>query len=117
MYKYKRYIETDKTKRDRMNKTLGKIYIKVGSLRENNSLNNVNFLAVSEGIGDTLDVKNDRNTGDDPLLRRSLGLKLCVEHISGTSGLSLVDWALINVLFFSSVCGDRERLAKNDRHD
>jgi len=72
---------------------------------------------VGEGVGDTLDVKDDGHTGDDPLLRRSLGLELGVEHIGCTSSLGLVDGALVHVLLLSAVGWDWQRAAVDDGHD
>jgi len=81
------------------------------------SIDDIYLLAVSEGVWDSLDIKNNRDSCNDPFLRRSFCLKLSVKHISCTSGLSLVNGALIHILFFSSICRNRQWLAKNDWND
>jgi hypothetical protein len=50
-------------------------------------------------------------------LRRGLGLELRVEDVGGTSCLGLVDGALINVLFLSSVGRDGDGPTEDDGDD
>jgi hypothetical protein len=81
------------------------------------SLNKSDFFAWCESISHTLNIKNDSDSCNDPLLRWGLCLELCSEHIGSSSGLSLVDWALIHILFFFTVLRNQLSSAVNDWDD
>jgi len=65
------------------------------------------FLSRREGIGDTLNIEDQRDTGKHPLRRSMLGLELCGEHVrlvsvGGHVARTLVD-TLINLAFYNQL--------------
>jgi len=56
------------------------------------------LLSREEGIGDALDIQDERATGEDPLLRGVGGLELGREHIRLVSVSRHVDGALVDTL-------------------
>ena len=77
-----------------------------------------NFFSWGEGIGDTFDIKNECNTSKDPLLWWEFCLQLGGENVSVTSILSLVAWALVDVLvYLFDSGGDDLSSAVNDWHN
>jgi len=63
------------------------------------------LLSRREGIGDTLDIEDQRDTGKHPLGRSMLGLELCSKHVRlvsvrGHVARTLVD-TLVNLAFYN----------------
>jgi hypothetical protein len=75
------------------------------------------LFARSIRIRDTLNIKNDGNTSNNPLLRRILGgicLQLGGEDISNSSSLGLIDWTFVGVLVFFTSLGSEGGYAMDD---
>jgi len=74
------------------------------------------LLSWEEGIGDTLDIQDERATGKDPLLRGVSGLKLGREHVRLVSVSRHVDGALVDTLLLFSIV-DNLSCAVDEWHD
>jgi hypothetical protein len=76
------------------------------------------LLAWRVRVRDAFDIKNDGDTGNDPLGGRVLrGPEEGHEDEVLTTELSHVDWALIDVLLDLAVLVERRSLAVDDRED
>jgi len=76
------------------------------------------FFSWSESVRNTFNIKNKSDTSKDPFLWWKFGLQLGSEHVSITSVLGLVAWALVNVCvnFLNASWNDLSS-AVNDWHN